>query len=857
MSLRLRWKSSDFDEEAAFPLRGGALALLCLDDSGALDRVAEIPDGASGIVVGEPDADGRLDLHARGQLQFLADESTFRKVRIKPGGRVAFESGAWSGTVSLEGSAPKSDPLVGKELGGYKVLGRLGAGGVGVVYRALQINLDREVALKVLNPKEAEKPVMVASFHREAQAAGRLSHPNLVQVHDVGKADGLHFFSMEIVPGGNLEEQLEESGPMSWENAVAAIRDCAMALAYAQEHDLVHRDVKPENLMVSGSGHLKLADLGLAATRGLLDKDVAGGTPHFMAPEAFGGREIDGRADHYSLGCTLYRLLTGETVFPVQGVREILRAHRESSPPTIPSEVGAPPELEKLLAELLDKNPDNRPSVASEVVERCSALLAKKVSRKSLAAAAVVAVAAIGWATWQALQPATEPETKTVVEYVQVGDEGAAQKALQLSMELAWTQASAISDASKKIGALEAFLLEFPAGPFALNAQEELARLVKERDDALARDAAEAEAVMAKWAQLEADVSGHLSDTRPYLAYVALAESGLENSEKAVAIRKSINDAAQSIFAQGEMARTQGLKDGDPAASFAATVFLEEAFRGSDGEVGEPWATKILEKRRESKEYFASVQRAAFQADRSRLIGVLDNEITNGLVTLTLGAGVRSWSKACDELSHPELAKLARRESSFLLSAARAADALRSSLRASEDLFAIEPNSNKRVRVLGLEGEGLSVSVQVRGERVKRVDPLRAWLKPETFSGLLRAALSPSRPPEEACALHLLAGEFQLAKRIGAWDSLPSAEEFASLAQEAQQWVNRIPRKLTAYPDWYTRHLDMFESVKRFASAAAQGDFYSGELELAGLAQEVSLLGIWASDGTSHWGLNP
>ena len=857
MSLRLRWKSSDFEEEAVFTLRGKGLALVCSKESGSLDRVGSLEEGATGIEVGNPGKEGRVELLAHGDIEFLSGEKTFRRVRIKTGAQVEFRSGKWSGELILEGKPLEDDPLVGKELGGYKVLSRLGAGGVGIVYRALQLNLDREVALKVLNPKAAESPVMVASFHREAQAAGRLSHPNLVQVHDVGKGNGLHFFSMEIVPGGNLEEKLDESGPMPWRDAVEAVRDCAMALAFAQEHELVHRDVKPENLMVGASGNLKLADLGLAATRGLVEKEVAGGTPHFMAPEAFGGRNIDGRADLYSLGCTLYRLLTGETVFKGPGVREILRAHREKDPPPLPAEIQAPAALVSLLSDLLEKNPENRPDQASDVVARCETLLAGKASRKSLAVVGVIALGAIGFAIWQAMQPEPEMGTETIVEYVQVGDEGATAEAILLRMELAWANTENLKNSTEKISALEAFLGSYPSSPHAEGARQALGVLVQARDSAKAEEEARVRKEATAWEELETRIDACLEQGHPCLALEALASFSLGKHPRGMELNRKIRLAGDAILSQGLALHKKALQDGDHDGSREALAFLREGLQASDVGSPSPWAEDIQRADEKGARFFVALKGAAFQTDRIHLIAALTGSISRGLEALDLNAGALEWTEACGELGHARLGVLASRESPFFKLAARGADSLRARLGAGEEFFTVEPSGGKRVRVLGIEGRGLAIMVQIRGERVRRIDPIVSWLRPESFSGLLRSVLSPSRPPEEACALHLLAGQFNLANQIRKWEETPGPEKFQAFASEARAWVDRMPRKMVNPPDWYQRHLEEFEKFALFGEAMARGEIYLGQLHLEQILDHFSLMGVWTSEGSSLWGLTP
>ncbi len=182
----------------------------------------------------------------------------------------------------------------GRIIAGYRIEGRIGSGGMGQVYRATQLSMNRQVAFKVLAPKLAGNPRFRERFLREARAAGRLHHPNLIAVHDVGEADGLMFFSMELVEGQSLKDLLAERGTVPETRALELTRQTLEALRYAHGNGLIHRDIKPDNLMLTAAGVVKVADLGLSRSA---DAEVAGedlfktqagaimGTPHYMAPE--------------------------------------------------------------------------------------------------------------------------------------------------------------------------------------------------------------------------------------------------------------------------------------------------------------------------------------------------------------------------------------------------------------------------------------------------------------------------------------------------------------------------------------------------------------------------------------------
>jgi len=196
----------------------------------------------------------------------------------------------------------------GTQLAHYVIGGTLGAGGMGTVYEARDTALDRTVALKILDPKLAEDPEVVTRFHREARAAARRNHPNLAHIYFVGSLGGLHYFAMEHVPGANLEDHVKAHGPQSPAFAADVIVQAAHGLAAAHVAGVVHRDVKPSNIMLTPDGLVKVTDFGISK---LIEGDpgITGagrllGTPLFMSPEACGEKPTDARSDIYSLGLT-------------------------------------------------------------------------------------------------------------------------------------------------------------------------------------------------------------------------------------------------------------------------------------------------------------------------------------------------------------------------------------------------------------------------------------------------------------------------------------------------------------------------------------------------------------------------
>lgn len=310
---------------------------------------------------------------------------------------------------------------------GYRVLGELGRGGMGYVYRAEQTSLHREVALKVLNRDFTKDPAFVARFVAEARAAAKLQHPNVVQVFDVDNDGETYFFAMELMHDGSLEDWLKQHGAMPADRALRVVADAAAGLAYAESLGIVHRDIKPDNLMLDQHGAVKIADLGLASTvEETEDKTI--GTPHFMAPEQVLKKDLDHRTDLYALGCTFYRLVTGRTPFRGQSVKDILRAQvKDTAEPAHKVNTDVPAEVGAIIARLMAKDPGQRYQTANDLLEDLGALLqppAKKGLWIGLAAAgALIAGGAIYWAVTRDPTVVTVKERYDDPEKQQFADE--------------------------------------------------------------------------------------------------------------------------------------------------------------------------------------------------------------------------------------------------------------------------------------------------------------------------------------------------------------------------------------------------------------------------------------------------
>ena len=285
-------------------------------------------------------------------------------------------------------SALKTDALIGKVIAGrYEVIARIGAGGMGAVYKAKQIGMDRNVGTKVMLREYTQDEKIVKRFKVEALAVSRLNHPNTVRIYDFGQMDtGDLYIAMEFLDGKPLDDLLNQSGPLSVSLALHIIKQVAAGLAEAHSKGIIHRDLKPENIFLVSVGNdpyfVKILDFGVAKLKeadqklGTLTQSGAiFGTPKYMAPEQCRGQEVDGRTDIYAMGVILYQLLAGQTPFSGDSPLAIMLQHvqNEPKPPTLlKPELDIPEEVENIVMKCLKKDPAERYQSAGEFLAAIS-----------------------------------------------------------------------------------------------------------------------------------------------------------------------------------------------------------------------------------------------------------------------------------------------------------------------------------------------------------------------------------------------------------------------------------------------------------------------------------------------------
>lgn len=256
--------------------------------------------------------------------------------------------------------------------GRYSIDREIGRGGMGVVYLAREVHLDRMVAIKLLPPDKADEPSLRERFMREARLAAKLSHPNIIPIHAVEDTAGFVYYVMAFVDGETLTQRVRTRGPLPSSEGARVLREVAWALAYAHAQGLVHRDVKPDNILLeSGSGRVLVADFGIAAPVDDANASGISGTPEFMSPEQVLGGSLDPRSDLYGLGATAFYAFSGRFPFEGKSVTEILaRQVTEAPPPLASMGLSVPRKIASIVDRCLAKEPDRRPASATALAEQ-------------------------------------------------------------------------------------------------------------------------------------------------------------------------------------------------------------------------------------------------------------------------------------------------------------------------------------------------------------------------------------------------------------------------------------------------------------------------------------------------------
>ena len=262
--------------------------------------------------------------------------------------------------------------MIGQTVSHYKILEKIGEGGMGVVYRAEDVKLNRIVALKFLPPELTRDPEAKQRFIQEAQAASALDHPNICTIHDIGETnDGLLFMVMACYQGSTLKTKIE-AGALAAEEAVDVAINISRGLSKAHQRTIVHRDIKPANILFAENGGVKIADFGLAKLAGQVKLTRTGttvGTAAYMSPEQARGEEVDSRSDIWSLGAVLYEMLTGRLPFKGEHVQAVVYSILNENPEPVSSRVaGLPSEFDRLVGKCLDKDPEGRYQNADELI---------------------------------------------------------------------------------------------------------------------------------------------------------------------------------------------------------------------------------------------------------------------------------------------------------------------------------------------------------------------------------------------------------------------------------------------------------------------------------------------------------
>lgn len=314
---------------------------------------------------------------------FVNGQEVRRSVELKLGDQV--EIGETLVSVLADDERATMGGLVGREIAGYQILERVGRGGMGTVYRAEQRSLSRIVAFKVLSPSLVWDKEFIHRFMQEVRAAARLVHANIVRALDCGREEKIYYFVMEFMSGGSIEDKIDAESRIAPDRAVPMLLDVCRGIQYAESQRIVHRDIKPDNLMFDDKGMVKIVDMGIAGQlegkRGMSQKEGIFGSPHYMAPEQATGERIDHRADIYGLGATAYHMLSGRTVFSGESQLEIMSKHVNDDPDDLHQVAPwVPKALCRTTMKMLEKDPAKRYPSAGDVLRALQELTGEQTA---------------------------------------------------------------------------------------------------------------------------------------------------------------------------------------------------------------------------------------------------------------------------------------------------------------------------------------------------------------------------------------------------------------------------------------------------------------------------------------------
>jgi serine/threonine protein kinase len=816
MSAKLVWKSET--SSGAFKFPDGSLHLLLT--GGSLDRLAVSAPSRDGVSISLQD-NGLYAITACGECSVLFDGESTEQIEVSAKRGVTLVGDECEVEIIIDAAVAIDDPLVGTVIGGHQIIERLGHGGVGIVYRALQLDLQREVALKVLNQKSTQQGAdTIEAFKREAIAAGRMSHPNLVQVYSVGEENGVYFFGMEIVDGGDAEAHLERFGAFSEAQAIDVVCQVAEALQYAASNGLVHRDIKPENLMFSSDGRVKLADLGMSSTRELVGGTAVGGTPHFMPPEAIAAPEsVDQRSDFYSLGCTLFRLITGATPFSGNSVKEILLAHRDADIPQLSDYVAnASNDAQEMVEWLMAKKQDERPQSAIEIIDFCNDVLAPQ--KRSPILLIAVAVLAIGATAFVSLNQNNDSKTKIVVE--KVIDTGLASEIERLQAEL--------DDAERARLEAEKIRLETAAES---DAGEALKPDVVDKADAKKMEVA----------TLNSSVIELMVTLKVNEALDRIASAKVDEVDKAKA-RQSVFSTFDIALSGLEANHQQLLIDLSFTEAETATAELAALIIGDYGypPSWQPRIGALNSARLVATDAFNQAelleQRKVFRAQHYKLV-------CEPLSAFNLNAAISGFGKLPAQ-SAPAQYSASANAYVQLFTRAAAAHAILLAKLSSGDVRIEEHLEGKRAFVTKANLTGIDLMLQVRGKRTPRHDSWQEYLKANQWGALLLSAEIDVQSDSDFQALSLLVACAQTAAILRD-SSTYTSQQIKDAVLQLQQWELLLtPLDFNSVA---ATELAAILKATAIVSNLNDGKHYSALQLLDLFVQRFSLLAVWSTNG--------